>query len=83
MSILASHEELIQNMVARGLSDQQISDYLITEIQIRRGASERSVRQFRIDRGLVRKTVSDPELEVAVSQAILEVSLFSNRYSRE
>ena len=79
MSILASHEELIQNMVARGLSDQQISDYLITEIQIRRGASERSVRQFRIDRGLVRKTVSDPELEVA----ILEVSLFSNRYSRE
>ncbi|XP_041843882.1 uncharacterized protein LOC121641670 [Melanotaenia boesemani] len=80
MSNLVPYEETIRQMYGNGFSDKQISNYLIFEMGLRRGASERSIRQFRIDRGLVRKTVSDEHLELAVAEAI---SKTGPRYGRK
>lgn len=77
MSTLVAHEDIICQMIGNGYSDTQISNYLIMEMGIQRGASERSVRQFRMDRGFTKKSLSDLQLEVAVSEAIEKVCYVS------
>lgn len=75
MASLLEHEGTVRQMFGDGFSDQQISNHLM-EIGLRRGASERSVKQFRLDRGWFRRqSISDQHLELAVANAIDKVSL--------
>lgn len=77
--LLSTYEETIHQMYGNGFSDKQISNFLTFEMGVSRGASERSIRQFRMDRGHVRRSVSDEHLEMAVAEAVHKVFSYWNK----
>ncbi len=74
MNLLA-YEDVIKSMYEDGHTDTEIS-YRLSELGMQRGNSERNVRKFRSEKGLKRKCISEDELELAVSQAVVEVRFF-------
>ncbi|XP_067292504.1 uncharacterized protein [Pseudorasbora parva] len=58
-------------MYENGHTDVEIS-HRLSELGMQRGNSERSIRKFRSERGLKRTSISNEELELAVTQAIVE-----------
>lgn len=67
-------------MYENGHTDTEIS-YHLSELGMQRGNSERNIRKFRSERGLKRKCISDEELELAVSRAVVEVSIFPKLFN--
>ncbi|XP_060745421.1 uncharacterized protein LOC132858892 [Tachysurus vachellii] len=77
MSLLG-HENIITSMYQDGHTDMEISEHL-SELGMQRGNSERNIRKFRSERGLKRKCISEDELELAVSQAVVETGPYYGR----
>ncbi|XP_042602392.1 uncharacterized protein LOC122140934 isoform X3 [Cyprinus carpio] len=75
---LSTHEDLIMTMYENGHTDTEIS-YHLSELGMQRGNSERNIRKFRSERGLKRKCISDEELELAVSRAVVETGPYYGR----
>ncbi|XP_056326001.1 uncharacterized protein LOC130238907 [Danio aesculapii] len=75
---LSTYEDLIMNMYVNGHTDTEIS-YHLSELGVQRGNSERNLRKFRSERGVKRKSISDEELELAVSRAVIETGPYYGR----
>ncbi|XP_076876123.1 uncharacterized protein LOC143525735 [Brachyhypopomus gauderio] len=68
---LEPYYEVIRNMSESGATDAEITRRLLSE-GVRNGASERSIRRFRSEHGLMKRTVTDEHLELAVASAVRE-----------
>lgn len=73
MAGLSQYEEVITLMYENGHTDAEIS-HRLSELGMQRGNSRRSIRKFRSERGLKRASISNEELELVVTQALVEVS---------
>ena len=71
---LVQYENIILGMYQDGCTDRDVSNHL-AELGMQRGFSERSLRRFRAERELTTRHISDEEAEMAISKAIIEVSL--------
>ncbi len=74
MSLDEYTDFLLQNRT-NGMSCSEIAAALCTQFGMRRGFSERNVRRWCAERGLVRDFCPDSQLAVEVAQGIAEVRL--------
>lgn len=71
---LVEYEHIILQMYQDGCTDSEVSNHL-AELGMQRGFSERSPRRFRAEREFTTRHISDEEAEMAISKAIIEVSV--------
>lgn len=73
-SSLSPYQEIIENMLRHGHSDEQISSHLQFECGLTKGFSKANLRRFCAQNGIGRKRIQDSKLESEIAKAIKEVS---------
>ncbi|KAE8296624.1 hypothetical protein D5F01_LYC05385 [Larimichthys crocea] len=73
-SSLSPYQEIIENMLRHGHSDEQISSHLQFECGLTKGFSKANLRRFCAQNGIGRKRIQDSKLESEIAKAIKERS---------
>ncbi|XP_027132667.1 uncharacterized protein LOC113745336, partial [Larimichthys crocea] len=71
-SSLSPYQEIIENMLRHGHSDEQISSHLQFECGLTKGFSKANLRRFCAQNGIGRKRIQDSKLESEIAKAIKE-----------